>query len=622
MTDWTKLSIPLSDFDPSIDFTKITHLEFPYSASAGNFELAIKKVEFTGGTTPYLWFGENKLNNAHNGNGGSGELVASLVQATNHYLDVAKIEFFIDGDKVGEKLESPWVLEYDFNVSGTYQLSALLTDTDGLHAHSQATTILVEELATDGGVFITIEFDEIPDNVVVSKATLKYNKDFAYSFALDDGRADAYTHAFKLMNGGYMEANQTTYSGLFYTDGCGNDIAFAGALGWNSVSKNGNDLHINTPDYMTWGNLVEMYNAGWDVINHSFSHAHGEGTDYIYEITQNRDFVMDKVGIDMTHFLPPSGDNNYIQHAFDLGYKVVHTRHNSYLGYSNGLPVQNPLDYFELKIYRKLLYDDGFNIGNVSRYLDDVAAWSNNGNHYWWSEFTHRVRHQQTGASLVFPTFEYYMNYIEQTYGKSGSDRIWMAPVQEVYEYLRARDESVLSFVQDGKSLSILIDPSVLPDDLRNYMLTLVIEADQTFSDVNISGGELLSFNGTADKKLINFKWDGTSSFKSGASAIGSISRESETDVEKSGMQNALVTYPNPINGDEFFISLQSDDYDRATIAIIDIYGKLIREEEMDLISGTNTFAIPCRNLSNGIYIVRVNTIKTGICIKKINISR
>ncbi len=619
-SDWTTISIPLADFDPTIDFNEIAYFEFPYSADAGFFEIGIQKIEITGGPNPYLWFGDGKLDNAHNGDGGAGALVATIMEASQDILDVQMVEFFMDGTKIFESASSPFKSDLIIDEPGSYEIYAQVTDTEGLFSFSDTAIISVEEFTPDQGITLTIQLDDIPENLTVSKAKLKYNKDFAYSFTLDDGRIDAYTYAFQMFNGGYIEANSTYYPGLFYTDGCGNDVPFRGALAWNSVNSNYQDLHINTPDYITWTQLGEMYEAGWDVLNHSYSHAAYGNIDYNFEITQNRDYVNQMAGIDMAHFVPPSGDANYIQPAFDLGNKVNYSKHGCYLGLMNGLPIDDPINFEDLRIYRKMIYDDDFTPDNVSRYLDDVAGWSTNGNHYWWTEFTHRVRYEQTGASLVFPTFEYYMNYIEQTYGKHGSDRIWMAPVQEVYEYLLARDKCEIAHVVDGNELKVFISNAVLPNDLRNYFLTLVVESDAGFSTTEIEGGEVVSFNGTADKKLVNISWHGTETLKAGMNVAEDFTGESEFNPQITDQD--LEVYPNPVAGNSINFVWSTDEKQAAKIHLIDLLGKTIIDENIILDEGRREYNISLEHKAGpGIYFIRLlqadgNSITTKVIIE------
>ena len=121
---------------------------------------------------------------------------------------------------------------------------------------------------------VTIFFDSASSTTPsVSKAALRYDKDFAYSFTLDDGTADAFTHALPLLQGGVIKDFESTFSPLYYTDGCGNDIVFKAGIAWNSANSQGVDTHTgDVKGYLSWGQLDTLYNAGWDVFNHSFSH--------------------------------------------------------------------------------------------------------------------------------------------------------------------------------------------------------------------------------------------------------------------------------------------------------------------------------------------------------------
>ncbi len=71
-TDWFTVCIPLSAFNPFSGFGSLTFIEVPYSNGANPFVIDIQKIEFTGGATPFLWFGDSKTDNYHDGFTGSG----------------------------------------------------------------------------------------------------------------------------------------------------------------------------------------------------------------------------------------------------------------------------------------------------------------------------------------------------------------------------------------------------------------------------------------------------------------------------------------------------------------------------------------------------------------------
>ncbi len=77
-TGYFTVCIPLSVFT-SNNFTQLSYLEFQCN-NATAFEIHIQKIEFIGGNTPFLWFGDPKTDNFHDGTSGStGELITTLV---------------------------------------------------------------------------------------------------------------------------------------------------------------------------------------------------------------------------------------------------------------------------------------------------------------------------------------------------------------------------------------------------------------------------------------------------------------------------------------------------------------------------------------------------------------
>jgi hypothetical protein len=79
--DWSNVCIPLTAFG-SINFTQLSFIELQCN-NAAPFEIQIQRIEFTGGATPFLWFGDPKTDNFHDGtSGSSSELITTLVQGT------------------------------------------------------------------------------------------------------------------------------------------------------------------------------------------------------------------------------------------------------------------------------------------------------------------------------------------------------------------------------------------------------------------------------------------------------------------------------------------------------------------------------------------------------------
>jgi len=77
-SNYFTVCIPLSVFTAN-NFTQLTNIEFQLNNAAA-FEIHIQKIEFTGGTTPFLWFGDQKTDNFHDGTtGSSSELITTTI---------------------------------------------------------------------------------------------------------------------------------------------------------------------------------------------------------------------------------------------------------------------------------------------------------------------------------------------------------------------------------------------------------------------------------------------------------------------------------------------------------------------------------------------------------------
>jgi hypothetical protein len=152
------------------------------------------------------------------------------------------------------------------------------------------------------------------------------------------------------------------------------------------------------------------------------------------------------------------------------------------------------------------------------------------------------------------------MNYVANTYGKNGTDRVWMAPLQEVYEYLLVRDLSVVSSNLTGTNLEIVIDRSALPDSLLAYALSFVIKSDADILSVVANQPANLSFKGhpiysgsnpppppeahmDISTKLINLQWE-SNTLKSG----GAVEQPEEIGSDtKSDLALTIQISPNPV---------------------------------------------------------------------------
>ena len=94
--------------------------------------MGIQKIEFTGGTTPFLWFGDQKSDNDFQGGGENGELLA---QVFTQLLsgEVRQVDFFIDEILQFSDTIAPYEFDWIQPSSGTHEVFAVaINDADSV----------------------------------------------------------------------------------------------------------------------------------------------------------------------------------------------------------------------------------------------------------------------------------------------------------------------------------------------------------------------------------------------------------------------------------------------------------------------------------------------------------
>lgn len=439
---------------------------------------------------------------------------------------------------------------------------------------------------------ISIQFTTTPSSTpVVLKAALRFDKDFAYSYTFDDATIDAVTTGYPVLRGGAVRSNGAAFPGFFYTDGCGNSQPFNAGIAWNTANQFGIDVHTgNVSDQMTWGQLDTLYDAGWDVMNHSYSHKSKwlfpmNASDYINEVEQNGIAVRNKTRkkIEMPAFVVPANDDTYHNPAFNLGHKIVFDQSASTIGYG-GLRVDNIENLYALKVHRVYLNDVYQRL--VPQFIDTVALRSQNGVKIWYNEFSHRVDDfSTTSTSYNFYYFKSHLESIANQYGKTGTDRMWMAPLQEVYEYLVTRQTATFTSQSVGSRLDLTFDLRQIPTWLRRKTMTLTVNSTADFSNVTVPAGIKMSFRGTGNQKIINLDF---TDFKVGTNDLADT-------------PSVLKLFPNPVKN-VLSVDCQTETIGKARATIYDISGKIMYQKDFD----SPKFQLSTADLADGLYFLMV----------------
>jgi hypothetical protein len=477
------------------------------------------------------------------------------------------------------------------------------------HTRDNKSNNLIKKISTETkvkGAKLTIIFDSKPLSYSLTKSPLMYNKDFAYSFTLDDGKACAYDYAFPLINGGRNNKINKDFPGLYFSDGCGSRIPFKLGIAMCSTNPKGIDNHVKkNHEDMTWDELKILHHNGWDVLNHSLFHQTGPGTDYEYQIAQNIKYVHEKTNITMTHFVIPGGDTGYTKPAIKLGMKSIYNQKFFYG--SNGISTDTLKDLKNYQMYRQFLEE-----ANLDRYInkiDEISTQSAPDNHLWYSAFTHQVGEVLQGGSLAYQTFEDYMNNLELKYGIKGKDNMYMAPLQEVYEYIQTRNLAEPISEQYGDTLLLYLDFSNVPDQ-RRYQLSLNLNSNEKINKIiteeNVS---YISYNNENENKLINLKWSSKpqTEYLTGQPPV--ILGKSPSIFS----DNYINAYPNPVS-DKLLINIPEVVNANPEIAIVDMKGNCIPVSTYTF-TDNNSIEINLLpfNLSESMYYIRI---KSGDLLK------
>lgn len=369
---------------------------------------------------------------------------------------------------------------------------------------SGATEITDLEQGSRPTITIIFASDITNEDISIQKADLKYDKDFSIGFQIDDAINDIITHAFPVFEGGTTEGQQ--FEGLYYTDGCGNDISFKGStahFSWSGTQDQ--DLHEENGDfYLSWEELETLYQNNWGVYNHGFYDQKID--ENYYEVARNHSYTQritsDEIayGAQMKVMVNPDGDVAYTQPSLDLGYDVILNQNITTIG-DPYLDVNSGFDFDDFIFFRHGIET----LSDLSDHVDVMAEDAAGGVKQWTSYFTHSL---QESWGYDFDTFVGEYTTVAESYGKNGTDQIWAATVEETYDYLVVRESVEVLLSKSGNTITITLSGD-LPEDLRFYALSLLIDSDVVVSSVSVDNGAVLSYNTDfEDNTLINIDWD------------------------------------------------------------------------------------------------------------------
>ena len=421
---------------------------------------------------------------------------------------------------------------------------------------------------------VTVTFASAPASATASVAPLLYNKTRVLQFEEDDSPLSLYTDVFRVLKGG-VASNGQRYPGLRFTDGCGNNRAYTAAAAINGHNPYNNVVWLDPgashdPGRLTWAQLQEMLNNGWDVENHSDLHTSANPAQQVATLDA---LITDRLnGYRASVMAVPANFAGYSTAAFAAGYVA-----SSSGSQGDNLPMLNL--YTDTRIGLSTLpapttpfvykrYNADLNTGNgettqgqLARLnaLSDalMAAGSPSTERYMQRVFTH---------GLDLNVLAGWMTYTQSI----AQDRLWVTTLREFAEYRRLATQVTKTEQLNGNTLTIDLDYGGVSANTRFQNLTLLINSPGTITNITVTGADSSSYNATT--KLVNiFRHEvaaGTTTPTSpttnapttGCAGTGSLLREQWSNVAGSNI-SSIPQYTTPTSSTTLSVFEAPDQY-------------------------------------------------------------
>jgi peptidoglycan/xylan/chitin deacetylase (PgdA/CDA1 family) len=247
----------------------------------------------------------------------------------------------------------------------------------------------------------------------IEVAALRDDKQWAFSLTFDDGYLETYTNGRR-----YLE--RYGYKG-----------------GIPMVGRFLDHTQMGSYTYINDAQMRELYQGGWGIFNHSYSHQYESYFSNITAAVNDIRAAQTRISQGLAPVAPGFRPTVFTAPYVDMAwFPLVRDNANDlglYLFQGSGS---------EIRQVDGLSYGaNGFlSMGrNGIRHIDPdfdtvhslVATYPNN--HYWLSLHTHIV---DPGCDPVETSIDYLYN----TYGAGGSDEVWVAPADRIHQYLLNRD--------------------------------------------------------------------------------------------------------------------------------------------------------------------------------------
>lgn len=347
----------------------------------------------------------------------------------------------------------------------------------------------------------------------VTVADLKYNKQGHYDFTQDDRGTGALLASIVYSGGTY---NGVNYSGLTFTDGAnvrGRNIYYTGSVATNAWANADTltDFSGMGATYMNWLQMDTLLRRGWSILDHGAFHGISQpgavnlGFNTLMNSAANRNYTFRKLSaLDdpyvMRYGVVPSADTGYHSVWEQEGY-VGGISQNAFDNY----PAEPSADWANngIGIVTNYKNDNRYHV-QARRFKDFNAA-------DFWADYkpAFDALFAQSSATVKttlgygihmfnIDSFNKAMTYFQTNAG----DRMWVCGQQEFYEYFQTAQQTGIYQSIVGDTLTVILDQSHLPSDVRWRDMSFLLNSNATISSVTVIGALDYSYNTTTG--LIN----------------------------------------------------------------------------------------------------------------------
>lgn len=402
-------------------------------------------------------------------------------------------------------------------------------------------------------MYVELTFDTTP-TFTKSIAPLLYDKKFAFGVRLDDGLYNAFTNAFAVLYGGIPDEQNNFHTGIRSTDGCGNDVVWAGDFAMPTL---GESYHSDAQSSrIRWSTLKFARDFGFGVMYHGHENPSLNSIVYvdpaatplvkktdmdavyngiIADFQAANDLIQQQLLFTPLVATTPSGfpeirsiqlnDGTWKKPFNEMGYWSIGSRVNEEIGgvvkttpLSPGLDINaiNNNWFIEGNFYPGYYhYTGGTAWESLQQVKDSVTEMHTTPGNFGKYFFTHDISYNVTTGGTDVTEFKELMTWIDTNYGKtSGLDEIWFASVQSVLEYTWCRLNTTVNEYREGNKIVLEIISPQTPvigntqRTMRRPALTFKLNTDIPVKNINIHNIDKFSQNVLNNNSgIINVEW-------------------------------------------------------------------------------------------------------------------